>query len=117
MTSDEVRPKCSHRADGADVLGDGRRERDDVVLRGLLDFFDAGDVERAALADVAGGFGGDDAGARHRVGGCNFNLQPRFVLALVAPDATHLGVRIPLDHLSTGSINRATVAPSESADR
>ena len=36
-----------------DLLGDGRGERDDVVLRGLLDFLDARDVEGAALADVA----------------------------------------------------------------
>jgi hypothetical protein len=41
---------------GADVLRHGRREGDHVVLRGLFDLFDAGDVEGAALADVAGGF-------------------------------------------------------------
>ena len=46
-TSDEVRPKCSQRAAGPDVLGDRGRERDDVVLRRLLDLVDARDVERA----------------------------------------------------------------------
>ena len=56
-TSDEVRPKCSQRADGPDVLGHRRRERDDVVLGGLLDLLDARDVEGAALADVARGLG------------------------------------------------------------
>ena len=49
-TSDDVRPKCSQRADGPDLLGDGGRERDHVVLRGLLDLVDARDVERGALA-------------------------------------------------------------------
>jgi hypothetical protein len=82
----------------ADVLRHRRRERDDVVLRNLFDFFDAGDVECAALANVPGRFGGNDAGARHGVCGCDLNLQPCLVLALVAPDATHLGVRVPLDH-------------------
>ena len=37
----------------ADVLGDGGREGDDVVLRDLFDVFDARDVEGAALANVA----------------------------------------------------------------
>ena len=31
-----------------DVLGHGRRERNHVVMGRLLDFLDAGDVERAA---------------------------------------------------------------------
>ena len=42
----------------ADVLGHRGRERDDVVLGDLLDFLDAGDVEGAALADVARRVGG-----------------------------------------------------------
>ena len=58
---------------GTDVLGDGRREGDDVVLRDLLDCLDAGDVEGAALANVAGGFGRNDAGRRHGFGGGGFN--------------------------------------------
>ena len=37
---------------GPDVLGDVGRERDQVVLRDLLDLVDARDVEVAALADV-----------------------------------------------------------------
>ena len=65
----------------ADVLGHRGRERDDVVLGDLLDFFDAGDVEGAALADVARGIGGHDPGAGHRVDCGDFNLQPGFVLA------------------------------------
>ena len=78
----------------ADLLGDGRREGDDVVLRDLLDLFDASDVEGAALADVARGFGRDDAGGRHRFGGGRLHEQPGLVAALVAPDAAHLGVRV-----------------------
>ena len=47
-----------------DLLGHRRRERDDVVLRRLLDLLDAGDVERALLADVARRLGRDDARRR-----------------------------------------------------
>ena len=81
-----------------DLLGDRRRERDDVVLGDLLDFLDARDVERAALADVARGLGGHDAGGRHGLGGGDFDQQPGFVPALVAPDAPHFGVRVAWNH-------------------
>ncbi len=80
------------------MLGDGRGEGDDVVLRDLLDRLDAGDVERAALADVARGLGRNDPGARHRVGGGCLDLQPGLVFPLVAPDATHLRIGVPRDH-------------------
>ena len=53
-TSDEVRPKCSQRAAGPTLLGHGGREGDHVVLGGLLDLVDAGDVERRPLADARG---------------------------------------------------------------
>ena len=77
-----------------DLLGDRGGEGDDVVLGGLFDFFDAGDVEGAALADVARGLGRNDAGGRHRFGGRRFDEQPGLVAALVAPDAPHLRVRV-----------------------
>ena len=82
-----------------DVLGHGRRERDDVVLRDGLDGFDAGDVERALGADVLGRLDRHDACAGHRLGGGGLHLQPRLVAALVAPDATHLGIGVARNHL------------------
>ena len=82
----------------ADLLGDRGRERDDVVLRDLLDFLDAGDVERAELADVARGLRGHDAGSRHGLGCRRFHEQPGLVSTLVAPDAAHLRVCVALDH-------------------
>ena len=57
-TSDEVRPKWSQRAAGPDLLGDGGRERDHVVLGGLLDVLDAGDVEGRPWRAARGGLGG-----------------------------------------------------------
>ena len=105
---------------GADVLGHGGGEGDDVVLRDLFDFFDPLDVEPAAFPDVARRVRRDDAGARHRVRRSRFHLQPGFVLPLVAPDATHFGACVASDHrcgiypsasLSGGSC-RPLTAPS-----
>ena len=98
MTSDEVMPKCSQRADFADVLLHRGGEGDDVVLRGLFDFFDACDVEAAPVANVVRGGGRHDAGPRHRFGGGDFDLQPGFVSMLVAPDATHVRMGVAGDH-------------------
>src|SRR5574342_591437 len=81
-----------------DVLGHSGRESDDIVLRGLLDRVDALDVESAPLADIAGRVLGNYALVGHRLGCGDLNLQPGFVLALIAPDATHLGVGVPVDH-------------------
>ena len=80
-----------------DLLGHGRRERDDVVLGDLFDFLDAGDVEGAALADVAGGLRRDDAGGGHGVGRGGFHEQPGLVPTLVAPDAAHFRVCVALE--------------------
>jgi hypothetical protein len=82
------------------VLGHGGREGNHVVLRDRLDLLDAGHREGALLSDVAGSLGRRDAGPGHRLDGCDFHLQPRFVLALVAPDATHVRMGIALDHVS-----------------
>ena len=83
---------------GPDLLGDRGGEGNDVVLGGLLDLFDAGDVEGAALADVAGRLGGNDAGGGHRLGGGGLDEQPGLVAALVAPDPAHLRVGVARDH-------------------
>ena len=82
----------------ADVLGDGRRERDHVVMRRLLDLFDAGDVEARLRAQLARGVRGNDAGRRHRVGGGQLDLEPRLVASLLGPDAAHLGVGVSRNH-------------------
>ena len=99
MTSEEVRPKCSQRADGPTCSATAVVKAMTSCWVTCLDFLDAGDVEGAALPDVARGLGRDDARARHRVGGGDLDLQPRFVSALVAPDATHLGVGVARNHL------------------
>src|SRR5262245_30305876 len=82
----------------ADVLGHSLSKCDDVVLSDLFDGFDAGDVESAAFANVTRGIGRYDSGSRHRLGSSRFYQQPRFITALVAPDAPHFRVRVACDH-------------------
>jgi hypothetical protein len=57
MTSEDVIPKCSQRADGPILFGDRGRKRDDVMLGRLFDFLDARDVESATFTDVTGSLG------------------------------------------------------------
>ena len=93
-----------------DLFGHRRGERNDVVLCGLFDLFDAGDVEAAAFADVAGGLGGNNPGGRHGFGSGRFDQQPGFIAALVAPDATHFRVRVACNH-PTSSRSRGICNP------
>ena len=83
---------------GADLLGDGGRERDHVVLGGLLDLFDARDVEGGPGAKLARGVRGHEARIRHGVGRGQLDLEPRLVAALLAPDGPHLGVGVAGNH-------------------
>src|SRR6185436_8698790 len=89
---------------GPDDLGHRGRERNHVVLRGLFDFVDAGDVERALVAQLASRITRHDAGAGHGFGGRDFHLEPGLVAALLAPDATHFRVRIPRDQSASCSL-------------
>ena len=80
------------------VLGHRSRERDHVVLGDLFNFFDSGNVEGAALANVARGLLRNDPRRSHRVGGSRLDEQPGLVATLVAPDPAHLRVCVALDH-------------------
>ena len=94
----------------ADVFGHRRGEGDHVVLRRLLDLFDAVDVERGPLAQLTGGIGGHEAHGRHGVGRGQFHGQPGLVAALFGPDAPHLGVGVTADHASASCSARTTGA-------
>ncbi len=99
----------------ADVLGDGRGEGDDVVLGGLLDLFDAGDVEPGVLLEVDDCVGRHQAGTGHRVGSRELHFEPRLVAALLGPDAPHLGIGVTRDHASascSGEILSPLTPPS-----
>ena len=82
----------------ADLLGHRGRERDDVMLRGLLDLVDAFGPHAGARRDIPRRRLVNEPGGGHRVGRRDLDPQPGLVLALVAPDATHLGVGIAWNH-------------------
>ena len=94
-----------------DDLGHRGREGNHVVLRGLFDFVDAGDVERALVSQLARGLGRHDAGGGHRFGGRDFHLEPGLVPALLAPDATHLRVACTRGIISSASCSLVTCSP------
>jgi hypothetical protein len=81
-----------------DLLGHRGREGDHIVLRRPFDLLDAGDVERRPRPQLARRVGGHEPGVSHRVGRRQFDLEPRFVATLLAPNRAHLGVCVPLDH-------------------
>src|SRR6185436_193464 len=88
----------------AGALGHGGRERNHIVLRRLLDFLDAGDVERRALAKNPRVFGRDDTRGGERIGGRQLDLEPGTVPPFLTPDGAHLRTRIPGNHLFPGDV-------------
>ena len=73
MTSDEVMPKCSQRADGPTFSATAVVNAMTSCCVVCFDLVDARDVEGAALADVARGVRRDDAGGGHGFGGRGFD--------------------------------------------
>ena len=96
---------------GADMLGDGRREGDDVVPGDLLDGLDPRDVEGAPLADGARSLDRDDALLGHGLGGGDLDFEPGRVAVLVAPDPAHLRVRVSRNHDATCRSRPAKATP------
>ena len=98
----------------ADLLGDRRRERNHVVLSGLLDLVDAGDVERRLLPQFARVRGRDNTGVDQRVGRRQLDLEPGLVAPLLAPDRAHLRVGVSRNHpIQTFNRSAEIVSPPE----
>ena len=99
-----------------DVFRDVGGEGDQVVLGGLLDLVDAGDVEVALGADVPRRLARHEAGLGHHLGGDGLDFEPGFEAAAVAPDATHFGRGVAGDHArssrSGGSDSPSVSGPS-----
>ena len=76
----------------SDLLGHRGGEGNHVVLRGLLDFFDAGDLERGAGAQFLRRVGGHQSRLRHRIRRCQFYREPGLIAALLAPDRAISGL-------------------------
>ncbi len=84
----------------AELLLEAGEERDHLVLDPLLDGQDAVHVD-AQRADPRHDLGGDAAPARVGFAGRDFHPEPRLVLCGLAPDTSHGGPGVPLDHAVT----------------
>ena len=83
---------------GADMLGDGGQEGDDVMLGGALDFIDAGHVEAAFFPDGFGGFFRNHFEFGQRVAGMRLDVEPDFIPGVIGPDIGHFGAGIARYH-------------------
>jgi hypothetical protein len=82
---------------GADDLGDGGGERDDVVANFGFDFRDAVNVEIGAVANSTGGVSGNHAGFGQGLGGSDLDGKPCTEAIFIAPDSGHVGAGIAWD--------------------
>lgn len=83
----------------ADMLGDVREERDDVVVRDRLDLVDAVDLERGLGADVLRGFLRDFPELCHRIAGGHLDVQDLLPFVLDGPEVAHLGPGVTFNHV------------------
>src|SRR5258705_5943506 len=82
----------------ADVFGDVGSEGDNVVIEGAFEFLASVHVESGPGLHLREVFFGHQALSAERLAGKQFDLQPDFELALVAPDFPHRGARVTLNH-------------------
>src|SRR5277367_3968516 len=79
-------------------FGDGGGEGDDVVFDLRLDFKNAFDIERRALADRFGSIFWHNTRGGECFGGGNFDSEPGAEAIFVAPDTSHFGPGIAWNH-------------------
>ena len=96
----------------ADVLGHVGEEGDDVVVGGLLDLVDAGDVERGLGLDLVDRVAGDLAEPVPGLHGGDLHVEPGLHPGLVGPDRAHLRERVALDHRVPSAAAGVTAGPA-----
>ena len=98
ITSDEVMPKWSQRADGPTCSATAvvNAMTSCWVICSISSMRAMSKAPRSRMSRAASS--GHDAGRGHRLGGRGLDEQPGLVPALVAPDAAHLRVRVACDH-------------------
>jgi len=89
----------------AQLLLQAGEQRDHLVLDAALDLQDAVDVD-AGGPDPGHGLGGDTPAARVGLAHRDLHPEPRLVLCGLAPDTSHGGPGVPLDHAPTLRQNR-----------
>jgi hypothetical protein len=82
----------------ADVLGDVGQKGDDVMVGGFFDLFDASGVEARISFDTFDRVIWYFTELREGFAGENLELEPLLELALLGPDAAHLGEGVTFDH-------------------
>ena len=98
MTSDDVIPKCSQRADGP-MCSATAVVNATTSCCAVCSICSIRAISNAPpLADIARRFRRDEAGRRHRVGGGGLHEQPGLVSSLVAPDPPYLGMCVTWNH-------------------
>ena len=95
MTSEEVRPKCSQRADGPTLSATAVVNAMTSCCVVCSISLDTIDIERGACTKVACGVRRDDACLGHRIGGRQLDIEPGLVPALIAPDRAHFRMGVP----------------------
>ncbi len=90
----------------AELLLEAREERDHLVLDALLDGEDTTDVDPRLAADARHRVGRNPAAPGVGLADRQLHPEPGLVLGLLAPDATHLGAGVSVDHAPTIEQNR-----------
>src|SRR5205823_12561403 len=85
---------------GAELLLEAGEQRDHLVLHAPLDLEDAVDLDPGG-ADAGHRLGGDATAARIGLAHRDLHPKPRLVLRRLAPDTSHSGPGVPLDHALT----------------
>ena len=91
----------------AELFLEAGEERDHLVLDRLLDGEDPGDVDPGGANPVQCRLG-DPALPRVGLADGDFDLEPRAVLRLLAPDPFHRRARVPIDHEALTLAKNAT---------
>ena len=91
---------------GPKLLLEAREERDHLVLHTLLDREDPRDVDPGLAADPAHPVRGDTTTPGVGLADRQLDPEPRLVLGLLAPYATHLRAGVAVDHVHTIEQNR-----------
>jgi len=73
-------------------------ERDDIMIRALLDLEDFRNRKPRFLSNLVGILFGNLAELGHCFASKQFDLQPDLIFALIRPDLAHLGTGITIDH-------------------
>ena len=76
------------------------------MLDALLDDEDPRDVDPGPLANAGHRVRGDATAPRVRLAHGKLDSEPRLVLGLLAPDATHFRAGVAVDHAPTIEQNR-----------